>query len=166
MKSKLQYSVVLILLILSASAFALTDNEVAPELSGVEIQSQKAVNLSDYSGKTVLLDFWAAWCAPCRHSLPYLNSLQAELKNNNFIVLGVNLDENPKDAIKFLNRFPVQFPILKNVRKSQISRYQIEAMPMSYLIDKDGKVVKSFVGFKKSELKKIKQWVLTQAQSL
>lgn len=146
----------------SFSSFSLTENEIATPLSGIEVHSQKALALNDLLGKIVLIDFWATWCIPCRQSFPYLNDLQDALKNDDFIVLGVNLDESSEDILTFTRRFPAQFLILRDVPESQRISYEIEGVPTSYLIDKNGFVVKKFTGFKKSEFNKIKQWVSSQ----
>ncbi|MFT6924847.1 MAG: thiol-disulfide isomerase/thioredoxin [Psychromonas sp.] len=162
MRISLRCTAGFILLICSLPSFCLTKETIAPPLDGIEIHSQQALGLHDLLGKIVLIDFWATWCIPCRQSFPYLNDLQDELKNDDFIVLGVNLDENSKDILKFTHRFPAQFLILRDVPEWQRTAYEIEGVPTSYLIDKKGKIVKKFTGFKKSEFNKIKQWVSTQ----
>ncbi|MEI6896586.1 MAG: TlpA disulfide reductase family protein [Psychromonas sp.] len=132
----------------------------APPLMGQGINNHTAIALKDYLGKVVLIDFWASWCAPCRRALPELNSLRNKYKN--FEVLAINLDKNSEDAKYFLKQYPVQYPILINVPVSQINAYQIEGLPVSYLIDKKGKIIKRFVGFKKSYLQKIEDFLLKQ----
>lgn len=158
---RLRYGISFLLLMCSHTSFALMKNDIAPPLKGIDIRSQKAFALDDLLGKIVLLDFWASWCIPCRQSFPYLNDLQDELKNNNFIVLGVNLNESSEDILKFTKHFPAQFLILRDVPESQRAFYDIEGVPTSYLIDQKGQVVQKFTGFRKSELNKIKQWVST-----
>lgn len=149
-------------LTLACSPFVTADwqNKIAPKITGTDLQQQTKISLKDYAGKTILLDFWASWCAPCRQSLPELNRLQKELIEHDFVVIAVNLDENIEDARRFLRQFPVQYPILIRVASSQIEPYQIEGLPVSYLIDNKGKVVTRFLGFKKRHLKQIKKYVL------
>jgi len=150
-----------ILLIISTSVFALEKGEPAPSLNGSEIRELEQMKLDQFLGKTVLVDFWATWCIPCRQSFPHLNELQTELKDD-FVVLSVNASDTREDITHFVKRYPVNFPILINVSNSQIQKYNIEGLPTSYLIDKNGRLLKQFVGFKPSYLTEIKTIVLAQ----
>ncbi|WP_119393430.1 TlpA family protein disulfide reductase [Salinibius halmophilus] len=98
------------------------------------------ISLQEYQGQVVLLDFWASWCAPCRKSLPEYNELRAELLEQGFEVIAISLDEKKDDAIRFLDRFPVDFPVAwgwdENWRLP--TAYGVEAMPTSFLIDRNG----------------------------
>lgn len=98
------------------------------------------ISLQDYQGQVVLLDFWASWCAPCRKSLPEYNALRAELSAQGFEVIAISLDEKKDDALRFLDRFPVEFPVAwgwdENWRLP--TAYGVEAMPTAFLIDRNG----------------------------
>ncbi|MDO6804851.1 TlpA disulfide reductase family protein, partial [Wenyingzhuangia sp. 1_MG-2023] len=76
--------------------------------------------LSDFRGKVVYLDFWASWCGPCRKSLPQLAHLQQQLSDQAFVVLGVNLDDDPALGRRFLDELGVSFP---NVSDTSGSSY-------------------------------------------
>ncbi|MBJ7539362.1 TlpA disulfide reductase family protein [Marinomonas transparens] len=144
------------------AANTLAPNKLAPPIKGLEIHQQTDIALSDYLGKVTLLDFWASWCAPCRQSLPQLNRLRNQFNNKGFEIIAVNLDENTKDAKTFLEQYPVQYPILTKASQSQIQAYEIEGLPVSYLIGKDGKIITRFVGFKKRHLKEIERYLLDE----
>lgn len=147
-------------LILPIYLGAMPINVPAPPLQGERISDQSTIRLQDYLGKVVLIDFWASWCVPCRRALPELNKLQKKYKNKSFTVLAINLDKNSEDAQHFLKQYPVQYPILINVPAPQINAYQIEGLPVSYLIDKQGKIIERFIGFKHSHVQKIEDFLL------
>ena len=149
------YLRVLLLLLLSLPVRALSLHETAPAIEAMDINQHTSIKLQDYLGKVVLIDFWASWCVPCRRALPELNRLRNRFKDKNFEVLAINLDKNSQDAQRFLNRYPVQYPVLIDVPAAQLRAYQIEGLPVSYLIDKNGIIIKRFVGFKKSHLQQI-----------
>lgn len=91
-----------------------------------------------FHGQVVLIDFWASWCPPCRKSLPFLDSLRHEFRQQGFEVIGVNVDEDKKDAIHFLEHNPVGFPVLFDPDGSCPAAYEIPTMPASYLVDRGG----------------------------
>lgn len=155
---------VLLLLVstLVTPARAISVNSLAPPIEGVEINQHRDITLQDYLGKVLLIDFWATWCIPCRRSLPKLNVLRNRFKHQGFEIVAINLDKNSTEAQHFLHRYPVQYPVLINVSSAQLSAYQIETLPVSYLIDKNGKIIERFVGFKQSHLKKIEAFLLNQ----
>lgn len=153
-----------LLLLFPLISSALTVHDLAPEIEGVELNSEATVNLKSYLGRVVFIDFWASWCVPCRRSLPQLNLLRNALKNEGFEVIAINLDENIQDAKHFIARYPLQFPILTKVANSQLAAYQIEGLPVSYLIAANGEVIQRFVGFKKSDVEKIKQLFNNETQ--
>ena len=117
--------------------------------------SGKVTTIGDYKGKLVYLDFWASWCGPCRQSLPILNEIRKEYAARGFEVVAVNVDEKLSDALKFLERYPVDYPILLDPKGTMPQLYVIEGMPTAYLIDENGTILYKHVGFKKKDRKKI-----------
>lgn len=104
------------------------------------------VNLSDYRGKKVFLNFWASWCPPCRVEMPHLQAFDE--KNNDVVVIGVNVtssERNEKNVQEFINEFNLTF---QNVYGTDdlVNLYQIESLPTSFFIDSKGVIIEAVVG--------------------
>ena len=104
------------------------------------------VSLADYRGKYVLLNFWATWCPPCVEETPSLNRLHQELSDRGLVVLGVSVDEQKQAYDEFLQRFGITFPTVRDPEMSVSTRYGTHKYPESYLIDREGRVVRRYVG--------------------
>lgn len=115
--------------------------------------------LSDYKGKVVYLDFWASWCSSCRKAFPLIDQLQAQYKDNGFVVLAVNEDDNKQLAEQFLLDNKVRFISLFDEGGKVATSYQLKGMPSSFLIDRKGKISAVHVGFNTSKGRKIKQQI-------
>ena len=116
--------------------------------SGSALAESDAFDPSDYAGKVVVVDFWASWCVPCRRSFPWLNSMQARYADRGLVIVGVNLDNDPDAAAEFLAHYPADFDIVYDADKSLARRFEVMAMPSSYLLDGDGNVIATHLGFK------------------
>ncbi len=118
---------------------------VGKKFTDFEMQTPegKTVKLSDYvgKGKTVLVDFWASWCGPCRREMPNLVEAYAKYKNKNFEIVGVSLDQSAdswKEAIKKLNITWPQMSDLKYWNCEGAKLYAVSSIPHTVLIDGDG----------------------------
>lgn len=100
-----------------------------------------------WRGQWVYLDFWASWCAPCRLSFPWMNQLQREWAAKGLQVVAINLDSQRDKALQFLQRHPAQFMVLWDAAGHSAKAYDVQAMPMSYLIDPQGHIVSAHRGF-------------------
>jgi len=128
----------------------------APGFSLPSLNNETTMSLSDFSGKIVYLDFWASWCGPCRASFPALQQLQNEFSADNFAIIGINLDDQPAKALRFLARNPVNFTLLYDAKSVTPKQYNIQAMPSSFIIDSNGFIRYSHAGFKKDDIKMIR----------
>ena len=106
------------------------------------------LQLSDYRGKIVVLDFWASWCVPCRRSFPWMNDMQHKYGDKGLVVIAVNLDNEPDDAAKFLQEYPADFTIAYDRGGKFARQYSVEAMPSSFVIDRGGQIIERDLGFK------------------
>ena len=106
------------------------------------------LNLDNYRGKVVVLDFWASWCVPCRRSFPWMNEMQEKYGDDGLVIIAVNLDNQASDAERFLQQFPAKFSISYDHDRQLVHQYDVEAMPSSFLIDRDGSMIERHMGFK------------------
>lgn len=109
------------------------------------------VELQQYRGRVVYLDFWASWCSPCRKSFPWMNALQKRYADDGLVVLAINLDDDTAAARRFLQRYPAKFPVAFDPRGKVAERYELKGMPASYLIDRQGNLVSSHTGFREDD---------------
>ncbi|MEJ2128328.1 MAG: TlpA disulfide reductase family protein [Woeseiaceae bacterium] len=110
--------------------------------------TEQTLDLEQYEGKVVVLDFWASWCVPCRRSFPWLNSMHEKYADDGLVIVGVNLDLQRSDADNFLAEFPPSFQIYFDESKALAKDFDVVAMPSSYLLGRDGEVRKKHFGFK------------------
>lgn len=98
------------------------------------------LRLQEQRGKVVLLNFWATWCGPCREEMPQLNKLFEKYKPLGFTLLGVNVDEDSRNAAGVAAQLGVKFPVLLDSDKRVSKLYQLSTMPSTVMIDRDGRV--------------------------
>ena len=98
------------------------------------------LRLLEQRGKVVLLNFWATWCAPCREEMPQLNKLYEKYRASGFTLLGVNVDEDSRNAAGIAGQLGVKFPVLLDSDKRVSKLYDLSAMPSTVMIDRDGRV--------------------------
>jgi thiol-disulfide isomerase/thioredoxin len=107
------------------------------------------LDLAQYRGKVVLVDFWASWCQPCRLSFPWLNEMQAKY-GDRLVVIGVNVDRERADAERFLTQVPARFELIFDPKGELAVRYDVLGMPSSFVFDSTGALVEQHIGFRKS----------------
>lgn len=107
-----------------------------PDLAEFSLEGDLPVR----AGKVVLVDFWASWCGPCKQSFPELDELSRVYGPRGLVVLGVSVDEVESAMAGFLDRHPVDFATVRDVKQELVAACAVEAMPTSFLIDCAGVV--------------------------
>jgi len=98
------------------------------------------LRLQEQRGQVVMINFWATWCGPCRQEMPHLNRLFEKYRASGFVLLGVNVDDDPRNAAEVAAKLGVKFPMLLDTDKKVSHLYDLASMPSTLLIDRDGKV--------------------------
>lgn len=120
---------------------------------------QQQIDIKNFEGKVVYLDFWASWCPPCAKSFPFLNELYHQYQQNGLEIIAVNLDEVPEDAQQFLRKFPADFTIVGDLSKQCAKELGVAAMPSSYLIDRNGVIRHVHLGFRDGQVAELREKV-------
>jgi len=149
-------------MLVPAGARALDAGAAAPpfELAGLN----GPVNLANYRGQLVYLDFWASWCGPCKRSFPWMNELQARYGAQGLRIIAVNLDEKHEDATRFLAATPAKFLVALDPSGATARTYGIKGMPSSVLIGRDGKLIMNHTGFNDNDTAAVEQQIAAALQ--
>jgi len=107
--------------------------------------------LAELEGKVVLVDFWASWCEPCRHSLPWLNAMQRTYQDQGLQVVMINLDKDLTAAETMAVDLDADIRQYLDPAGELATRYALEGMPSSFLYDRSGQLISSHVGFLKAD---------------
>jgi len=96
------------------------------------------VLLSDFRGKSVMVNFWAVWCGPCRYEIPAMVQLHRELQGQGFEILAVNVGDSPDKAASFAEQYGITFPVLLDRSAKVAVAYSVNAIPTSVFVDGSG----------------------------
>lgn len=110
-------------------------------------------------GKVVLVDFWASWCGPCRQALPAYEKLRQEYGARGFEVIGINVDQHPRDRETALKVLHLSYPQVADAQGALAERYDVAGMPASYLLDRHGVVRQVHVGFEEQDIEPLRKTV-------
>ena len=149
----LKSMIVLAGLSMCLNAQALTVGDAAPDFTLKNRQGQN-LNLAEQRGNIVLLNFWASWCGPCRTEMPVLQTLQDKYQDLGVSVWGVNVEQENQAGKNFLADLDLRFSIFFDETNSLSQTYQVEAMPTTVIIDRNGIVRHIFAGYKDGYEKK------------
>jgi len=122
-----------------------------PDCALISLADKQLYNLQQFKGKVIYVDFWASWCGPCAKSFPFMNELSRDLKDKGLQVIGVNLDETSADAQNFLAKYPANFVIAADTNEQCAKDFGVQAMPSTYIVDRNGTVRHVHLGFRLGE---------------
>lgn len=143
---RITWTIALVLVIAAAPAMAKA-TKPAPVAPAFTLPGLKGdVALGSFRGKAVLVDFWASWCGPCRQSFPWMNGLEKRY-GDKLAIVAVNLDKDREFADNFLAEVPASFTVAFDPSGKTAESYKVKAMPTTYLISPDGRVLATHTGF-------------------
>ncbi|MCH8944050.1 MAG: TlpA family protein disulfide reductase [Proteobacteria bacterium] len=139
----------LVFSILAATSLASSgmEGQVAPDFA-LKSTTGENLRLSEYRGDVVMINFWATWCGPCRQEMPLLDELYGRYHRVGFNLLGVNIDDDTTRALRMVEELDLHFPVVFDTRKEVSRLYNVEAMPATILVDREGKIRHVHHGYK------------------
>ncbi len=141
------------------SIMATETGSAMPDCALTSLADKQPYNLQQFKGKVVYVDFWASWCGPCAKSFPFMSELSRDFKDKGLQVIGVNLDEASADAQNFLAKYPANFAIAVDTNEQCAKDFGVQAMPSTYLVDRNGTVRHVHLGFRAGEAKELRALV-------
>ena len=147
--------VILLMMLVCGFGSARADLQIEAERSqlwqqapGFDLQDMQGVShqLKGYEGKTVIVNFWAVWCGPCRKEIPAMNRALAILKDENITMLGINVGDQQEMIEAFSKDYPMDFTVLMDKNGEVSQHWQVTGFPTTYIVNQQGQVVKRFVG--------------------
>jgi len=131
---------------------SMSDSGAAPNFT-LTNQDGEQISLSDYRGQVVILDFWATWCPPCKAEIPGFVNLHNEHKDDGLAIIGVSLDRNGwNDVRPFLKNYEVDYPVVLGNMDLVEAYGGIRSIPTTFVLDKQGKVHKKYVGYRPEQV--------------
>lgn len=156
-KRRLWMRTVILLLLGAAVVFALYTNLTKDNKDQLQIGSEapnfiltdmhgKQHKLSDYKGQGVLLNFWGTWCKPCEYEMPYMEKQYQVYKNQGVQILAVNVGESEYAVNSFISKHNLSFPVMIDNGQEVQAAYDVDPLPITFLINKEGKIVDMVTG--------------------
>ncbi|WP_372862221.1 TlpA family protein disulfide reductase [Spongiibacter sp.] len=152
---------VVVVLMASSRGFSLELGQLAPSFSLAPLQAESPAQLDSraYRGQVIYVDFWASWCGPCRLSLPQLNTLYRDFSEKGFAVIAVNVDAHRSEALKFLQRRPVDYPVVYDAKRELPALFGVKGMPTAFLLDRQGRVQHIHEGFRPGDAEQLRAMI-------
>src|SRR5690242_8800876 len=149
--------------VFATAALATSSSGPAPafQLSG---RGGKTIDLSQFKGQVVMINFWASWCVPCRQEMPLLEDIYKKYKPMGFTLIGVNVEPKTGDPEGWLSKLPkpVTFPVAFDVDSKVSSLYKVKGMPTTVFIDRKGNVREVHISYRPGD----ENYYLTQVRAL
>jgi peroxiredoxin len=118
----------------------------APDYCLEGLKGEK-VQLKNFKGKVVFLNFWATWCGPCKEEMPSMNALHQQFKDKGFVFLTISVDYEGKERVtKFMEKHRYDFKVLLDPSGKTLSLFEINRIPATIIIDKEGRIIGKVIG--------------------
>jgi DsbE subfamily thiol:disulfide oxidoreductase len=129
-----------------AAAAARGERPKAPDFALERLDGEGELRLSSLRGKAVVVNTWASWCIPCKEEAPYLEQLWRDNRDRDVVVVGVNAKDLRGDARRFVSRYDLTFPVVRDGSGDTIREWGVTGFPETFVLDRDGRVVEAFAG--------------------
>jgi peroxiredoxin len=117
-----------------------------PDFSLKDLTGKK-VEIKQYKGKIIFLNFWATWCGPCKEEMPSLEVLHQKFKGENFVLLTISVDYGGLKPVQgFINKHRYTFPVLLDANGETLDLFEVKGIPTTFIIDKKGRVIGRAIG--------------------
>ena len=125
---------------------------LAPEFSLRDVNGQER-KLSEFKDKVVIIDFWATWCPPCRQEIPHFIDLYSQYKDKGLEIIGIALDGNAERVVpRFVTENNINYTVLLGNQDAGDLYGGIAAIPTTFIVDKEGKIRKKYIGYNEKEV--------------
>jgi peroxiredoxin len=114
------------------------------------VEGERA-SLSDYRGSVVLINFWAAWCPPCRAEIPDLEAAYRSHGDEGLVVLGINVQDSAQLVKPFVQDMGMTYPVLLDESGQLMKEYRAPGLPMSLVVDREGVIQERHIGYLSAE---------------
>ncbi|RDW22014.1 thiol-disulfide oxidoreductase ResA [Oceanobacillus chungangensis] len=153
-RNRLVFRTSILVVLLAAVVFALVSNlkadntiyragDEAPDFKLQQISNNnelESVQLSDFKGKGVMLNFWGTWCEPCKAEMPYMQSLYPEYHDKGIEILAVSLDNTELAVDRFIDEYDLTFPVPFDSTSEVEDLYKVGPIPSTFFINPEGKI--------------------------
>lgn len=157
---------VLGLIIICVALLISCSSESSPRPAGdlefaLEDLQGRTVKFSEFSGKVLLVDFWATWCPPCRRSVPLLAELHTKYSRNGFEVVGISLDNGRETVRNFATEYRIPYKVLMGNQEVARNWNIGSGIPVAFVVNREGQIVDKMVGYQSMEVleSKIKRYL-------
>lgn len=146
----ISYTVLIVAFLLASLAQAATQ---MPSFALESARDGKIIESNSFDGKVLLLTFFATWCPPCTEEVPILVKLQDDLADAGFSVIGLSVDlQNPGLVAEFIEKQEINYPVLMAVTQTTEDFGGVYGIPVAFLVNKSGNVVKKYTGYVQHEI--------------
>lgn len=151
---------IVISLVITPAGFAAAKRTgaAAPEFT-LPTRTGPPAKLQDFSGRVVLVDFWASWCGPCRQSFPWMSSMIDKYAAKGLVIVSIDLDKNREAADEFLAKYRPPFIVAFDPAGKTAEAFDVDAMPSSFIVSRDGRIVYAHQGFELSKADRIEDQI-------
>ena len=109
-------------------------------------QHNVPVNMADYKGKVVIVNFWATWCGPCKVEIPDFVKLYAEYKDKGLVIVGISIDDSPEQLKAFMSEYKMNYPVLQMTSEVEAAWGPFYGYPTSFIVARDGSICTKHLG--------------------